>query len=466
MGADVMANGDLPSGFTIDTPAAAAPGADLPAGFTLDPPPPSQPQAPTSYTGGVLPFRRDQSGISFDPNAGLLGAFKTPFDFTYGVRTGAIPADVRNPAYIGGAVDTALTYGPGSVASRAGKGGLVAPANEAIDTAAETGFKNYRQSLQMYPGDEYRTLLQTTADNLRKAGYHDVPEGAAVPHAIINRELERVKNQPFVTSEDLDALRVQLSAKGLRGQNLPATMQARNDLFSYIDKNLPPGSDASIAGAVGNYRQARHSDVVTGKDEATSQKNIAKAQGSELSAEQTRTNIANLINSRKGLGPQGFSDTEMNILRTANQATPAIDRAQRLGDALQWRGGGGVLSGVGGGGAGTALATGHPLLAAGLAVSGTIPGLAGAAARTYANRGARQLAEQADNAIRMQSPLAQQNLSTLPSNFRATPSPYAATSGGMIEAAMEARRREMEQRRQTAPPTYRVLPDGTVEELS
>jgi hypothetical protein len=93
----------------------------------------------------------------------------------------------------------------------------------------------------------------------------------------------------------------------------------------------------------------------------------------------------------------------------------------------------------------------------------------GIAARSYANRGARRIAEDADNAIRMQSPLAQQSIMTLPSNFRATPgaTPLATASGGIIADAMEARRRELEARsQQETPPTYRVRPDGTVEEFT
>jgi hypothetical protein len=67
----------------------------------------------------------------------------------------------------------------------------------------------------------------------------------------------------------------------------------------------------------------------------------------------------------------------------------------------------------------------------------------------------------------MQSPLAQQSLDTLPKNFTANPfaRPVGTPSGAMIEAAMEARRRALEQQ-QAIQPTYRVLPDGTIEELS
>jgi hypothetical protein len=435
-------------------------------GYT-PPPPPREPTAP--YQGAVFPFSKDATGnVTFDPNAGVLGALKKPFDWAYDVRTGKIPADPRNPDYVGGAANAALTYGPGAVASRVGRGGIQAPSGEALDTASAAGFDAYRNSGQMYGGDQYRTMLQDAAQNLLRQGFHDVPESAQLQHRIIQQELARVRNAPFVTSQDVDALRVQLSGQGLRGPTAAANQALRNDVFGFVEQNLPPNSPESIRGAVGNYRQARHSEAVTGKDEATSQLNIAKARGPELSAEQQRSNIARLVNkiaAGKGEG-RGFSDVEENILRSANRATPGIDRAQRIGDALSPRvGGGGLLGGLGA--AGTAIATGHPAVAAGLAAAATVPAAVGVAARSYANRGARNIAAEADNAIRMQSPLAQQSLDTLPKNFTANPfaRPVGTPSGAMIEAAMEARRRALEQQ-QAIQPTYRVLPDGTIEELS
>jgi hypothetical protein len=452
-------------------PAPAASG-DSPLAGAVDYVPPPAPRAPTPpYTGQIFPFRKDETGdVTFDPDAGLLGAIRKPFIWSHDVRTGAIPADPRNPAYIGGAVESALTYGPGAVASRVGRGGLVAPGSEALDTASAAGFDAYRNSGQMYGGDQYRQMLQDAAQNLLRQGFHDVPDSAQLQHRIIQQELDRVKNAPFVTSQDVDALRVQLGGGGLRGPTAAANQSLRSDVFNFVDQNLPPNSPASVRDAVGNYRQARHSEAITGKDEAQSQLNIAKARGPELSAEQQRTNIARLVNkieAGKGEG-RGFSDTEANILRSANRATPGIDRAQRVGDVLSPTvGGGGLFGGLGS--AGTALATGHPAVAAGLAAAATVPAAVGIAARSYANRGARRIAEDADNAIRMQSPLAQQSIMTLPSNFRATPgaTPLSTASGGMIADAMEARRRELEARsQQETPPTYRVRPDGTVEEFT
>jgi len=429
------------------------------------PPAPRQPSEP--YKGMILPFSKDESGnVSFDSKAGLLGAIRAPFDYTYDVRTGKIPSDINDPRYIGGALETALGWGPGSVALRAGKGVIQAPAREAIDDASSAGFKAFRESQQIFPGDAYRGFLKQTADDLTKSGHY--PANAGTPHTAIQSELARTVNHPFVSAPEVDALKTALDASGLKGRELSGTMKARNSLYDFLSQH----GDEKVRNAVGDYRQARHSEAVTRPDAAQSELNIAKARGPDLSAEQTRTNIARLVNkieAGKGAG-KGFSDVEANILRDANRVTPAIDRAQAIGNALSPTvGGGGGLLGLGG--AGTAIATGHPGLAAMLAAAATVPAAAGAAARSYANRGARRIADEADNAIRAQSPFAQQQWATSPNNFSTTP---LATRGGAVAqslgalqgpmAAAAVSSRMQEQQPPAFPPRFIRLPDGTIQE--
>jgi len=445
---------------TADDPYLGTPGYNPPA----PPRPPGEP-----YKGMLLPFSKDASGdVKFDSKAGILGAIRQPFDFTYDVRTGKIPSDINDPRYIGGVLETALGFGPGSAAARAGRGVIQAPSREALDTAADVGFNAYRDSGQIYQTPAYRSMLRDAADNLLRQGFHDVPDSAQLQHRIIQHELDRTARHPFVTSQDVDALRAQLSGAGLRGPPAAANQQLRNDVFGFIEQNLPPDSGRSVRDAVGNYRQARHSEAVTQPEAARSELNIAKGQGPQLSAEEIRSNIARLVNkidTGKGAG-RGFSDVEENILRSANRATPGIDRAQRLGDMLSPNisGGGGAL---GLGSAATALSTGHPALAAGLAAAATVPAAAGAAARSYANRGARRIADEADNAIRAQAPFAREQWATSPNNFTALPGQGGGV-GGVIQgpaaaAAVSSRMQEL-QPPPAFPPRYQILPDGTIQE--
>ena len=426
--------------------------------------PPVTPPQPKPYTGKFLPLSRSEEGnLHLDPRAGLLGDLTVkPLERFKGVAEGTIPADVRNPAYVEGAAETGMAFLPGSAASRVAPGVVRAPSRAAHDAAAEARFDAFRGSNQIFPGQDYQAFLRATAADLDRAGKYNVPEGATHAHTAIERELARTQGHPFVEARDIDAFKTQLDASGLKGQNLSGTMQARENLYRFLQQH----GDENIRKAVGDYKAARHSEAVTAPGEATSQKNIAKAQGPELSAEQTRLNIAGLINARKGQGPRGFSDTEMNILRRANAATPEIDRAQNWGEKLR-------------------LNT-NSLGMLGL----TLPtAAAGYALRSKANRGARQIAEEADNAVRAQSPLAAEQFPTAPMLNTGRGSPGAMPGAvpriggaGMLEhagqkaaypvssnpAILEAvRQRLLNQQPPSpdAPVQYRVLPDGTIEEF-
>jgi len=429
--------------------------------------PPPTPRAPTApYQGAILPFSKDETGnVTFDSNAGILGALKKPFDYTYDVRTGKIPADVRNPDYIGGALNTAMTYGPGAVASRVGTGGVIAPSQEALRASGDARFNAFRDSNQIFPTSDYQGFLQQTAKDLEKSGFYKDPGAAQHPHLAIQKSLGDAAKRPFITTAEIDALKTQLDASGLKGKELKGTMQAREALYDYLGQH---GTDEMRKG-VGDWRQMIHSEYLTGKDAAKSFKNTARAQGPELTARQARDSIAEVLTGmEKGSkATQGFTPAEGEALQKALTATPAIDRAQQLGNTLQFRstgsilGGGGLVTSIG------AALAGHPTAAAGLAAGGVALGAGGKLAADYANRGARRMAAEADNYIRGRSPLAAEQFATAPNNFTATPfaRPVGTPSGAMISAAMEARRRELEQKSQ-AQPMYRVLPDGTIEELS
>jgi hypothetical protein len=412
-------------------PASGNPFQGLP-GYTPAPVP-SPPPAP--WKGTILPVSGGgEGGTKFDSTAGLLGGIRNPIEYVGDVAAGRIPADVRNPAYIGGAFDTASAFGPGAVASRVGKGGVIRPSSEALKEAGEEGFKSYRASGQMYPGDEYRTLLQKTRDSLNKAGLVDDPKSASVQHRVINNEFERVRNAPFVTSADLDALRVQYGAKG------PGAQNARENLFGYIEQNLPPNSAQNVRDAVGNYRQAMHADTVGNKMTATSRLNRSAGGTGELDAAQTRDNIARLLNSKNAL--KGFNTSEKAVMDAAVGGTTAERLAQTLGEKGR-------------------LNTGSVGM---LALTAPLAGGA-AAARTYANRGARRDASAVDDFIRAQSPLARQQFDTATNNFSAKlPGPYSVSANPAIAKAVADRLREG-QPPQDIPQQYRVLPDGTVEEL-
>lgn len=411
-------------------------------GWTVTPP--AAPPADQSWRGSIMPFSRDAAGNFnyLDPTAGVIGALKAPFDWAYNVRTGKIPADVRNPEYIGGAVDAALTYGPSMFGVRH-RATPKTPSAKALKEAGETGFQAYRDLNQVHDVTDYRGFLVGTQQRLRQLGLNDEDT-----HKILQDQLDRYRKGGIVLSRDLDELRLALGG----GKN-PAKMEARSALFDYMEKSAAPENQSLVRDAVGNYRQAMHSKTVTDAMAKTSGKNIAKAQGENLTAEQTRTNIANLLASDRKM--RGFSDIEKALLTDARNASWDINLAQRIGNTdLRppiYAAGGTTLGALtsaatlGGG-----LPTKAAAAAAGLGAA-TVPVVLGA--RSYANRGARQLYERAENAIRAQSPLFQQA-----PQYNAGIAKRDAITGAILGGIARQQPKEI-------PQTYRVRPDGTVEEF-
>lgn len=399
--------------------------------------PPAPPPEKAKARGSIFaPWSTSAEGefVFPDWSQGLTGTVVRPLQFLQGIAEGRIPQDTRNPAYIGGALDIGMNFGPGSAASRVGKGGVVRPSAQELQTAGAEGFKAYRASGQLYDINDYMAQLQQMADNLNKRGLIDDPSSASKQHKILRDAYEEAKTLPVITSKHLDDLRMQLAGKS------PANMQAREDLFNFIERNAAPG-DTAVRDAVANYRQGIHSDMLSMPQTAKSRKNISAGLGPELSAKQNRNILADtLTNIDKGQ-LKGFSPAEQAVMTAAQKGTPALDLAQRGGEALQLRTPAGAGLGLLTGGASTA---------------------AGAAMRSYANRGARRNFETADEFIRSQSPLAREQFATAPNTFSASASNTVMPHRyNPVAAALDAWKQERSQ----LPQTYRVLPDGTVEEF-
>ena len=436
-------------------------------------PPPAPPPERPRWEGSVLPVSTDERGeASFDPYAGVLGGFTRPLRTFKGVAEGTIPADPRNPAYIGGMVDTALNYGPGAAASRAGPGAIRAPPREAVFQAGTDAFNTFRQSPQIFPGSDYRGFLQDTARELGSTGHR--PVAAPIPNDVIAAELQRTRNYPFVTARNIDALKTQLDASNLEGRDLSGTMRAREMLYGYLGDR----GDDSMRRGVANWRQASHSEEITHKGTAKSDKNIAKGEGPDLSAKQTRDSIAETLRLIREGQARGYSAAETAAMRRGLEASSDVNLAQRIGGVASGIGGK-VAGGISASGVLPALAAGHPGVAATLAATAAVPAIVGAAARSYANRGARLASEEADNFLRQRSPLGQEQLATAPplhTGFWAPGAMPGAAAGGVgrkgynvsqnpaLSAAIDARIRSRQQPDPNAPVQYRVLPDGTIEE--
>lgn len=411
-----------------------SPYAGLP-GYRAPAPPPPKAQAETTT---FMPWSTNEQGEFVFPD--WPGTISQPAQLTKDVMTGRMPTDPRNPAYIGGALESALNFGPGSAAARKGMGGVLRPSVDETLGAGAAGFAKYRQSGQQYPDIVgYFDYLKSMKDNLNKQGLVDTPDAAARQHKAIQNEMDRVQKELTVNAANIDALHTSLRGRG------PASMQARNDLYQYIEAQAPIG-DTTIRDAVGNYRQAMHAERLNAKEYATSLKNQSAAQGPELSAQQQRNNITNLLIAHEKKS-QGLSDAEVAVMEGAVKGSPGLNLAQRGGEAL--RPGSSIPSGV------AATAT----------FGGTAA--AGAGLRSLANRGARRDMETVKNFILSQSPLARSQFATAPNNFKSMgPSAYSVMANPAIAGAIKDRLRSKGLLpTPDVPQTYRVLPDGTIEEF-
>ena len=197
---------------------------------------------------------------------------------------------------------------------------------------------------------------------------------------------------------------------------------------------------------MGDYRQFARSNVV--EDAVKKLEDTSSAKVTKPTAEQSRTNIARLLNTKD---VKSWPAADKAGMQQAVEGTFLTNRAQQLGNALKPDIGnvtkGGVAAGIG-----SSLGISNPvLLGIGAAGLGT-----GMAARTIANRGARNLVEDASAAVRRNSPL-YQTTPILPNTIRAAPGRDAVTGAIIGRQVMPTSEPQ---------PIRRVLPDGTIEELS
>lgn len=165
---------ELPPGFVLEgAPATAPPAASsvpgLPDGFVLEGAPP----APTPYKGGMLPISRDAQGhISFDSNAGIIGALKSGLTLARDVQEGT----AKLPS--SGAVPGSVPFGdPASSGERvADMATLAVPINPAV-RAGDLAFPGVQRAVRPVapPAIEANLAAQNIGVDLPRAIGSDSP---------------------------------------------------------------------------------------------------------------------------------------------------------------------------------------------------------------------------------------------------------------------------------------------------
>jgi hypothetical protein len=406
---------------------------------------PAEPSTEQPYSGTILPFTRDETGIHFDPNVGFIGpiyrAIKAPGD----VLTGKL--DPNSPEGLRRASEMALVISPTSVASKAlpGIAGAVtgsmkkakveAPSAEALKAAANAGYNQVRNAGIDFKGGAVKDFADAVSQGLNAKGY--IGELAPKTHAIINK----LANPPAGATASLDSLDAARKVLGdIAGSPDKTEASAARQVISELDRFLgnpdpsalsgvstglrvpaplgsaPAGADeaaraaATLRDARGNAAARFRSDALTGIEDAANLRASAANSGRNL-GNTIRSRLASLL--INGKETRGFTPQEVDAITQVVKGTPASNTSRYVSNLLGAGGGLGQALMAGLGAAPGAMSGNAPAAMMGAA----LPTAIGATARTISNRlTARQLAL-VDELTRKRSPLYAQLSANAPANY-------------------------------------------------
>lgn len=408
------------------------------------------------YSGSILPLTRDAKGhVSFDSNAGILGAIKRAVTLPGDVVSGKTPImgedGHTNPEVIDRSFDLAATAGPMNPAIRAGDraipgaaktlipGRAEVPTTQELAAAGKADITSARNSGLEITSNSVADWSRKTQQQLFEDGIH--PVDAPATYAKL-RELETAPPGSFATASNLQSLRESL---GNTAQNFnPAAAKdqlAASRSIRGVDQFLPSLDASSVLAGTpaatqklfeqgrGNYAAAMRSNDITG---ALDRANTGILERAEVRAQAAnsgrnldntiRQKVASLLEKPKEVS--GFSEPEIAALNDTIEGSRTRNFARYIGNLAGGGGGlGQIVGGAIGGGGGFAL--GGPV---GAAIGASIPVATGAGAKSIANALAKKSLSKVDEMLRKRSPLYQERLSATP-----------AQAGGLLSRELASR---------------------------
>lgn len=394
-------------------------------------PAPAQDPNDKSYTGTVLPISYDREGnMSFDSNAGLVGAVKNAITAPGRAMSGELqvrgPDGRTSPAAIAEAANVAGLVSPSTPGLRsgerliAGQGSTVgraevdAPTAEALKAAAGEGYDTLRNldvdyktsAVNQLSGETQAILYQDgiTPSLAPKTysvleGLSASPEGSVASVANIEAARRAFNNaaKDFANpTEQLAAKRAIESLDGFLARSDPASV-----VSGPADQVAP-----LLATARGNYAAAKRSQTLSDITRNAEYRANAANSGTNV-GNTTRQRLADLLISDKRRAQFGAED--IANLEGVNKGSTAANITRRIGNML---GGGGGLGAalLGFGGATAGAMTGNSGLTA---VGASLP-LAGIASRELSNILTERALRAANDSTRKRSPLYQQMVDQAP----------------------------------------------------
>ena len=402
------------------------------------------PDAQEPYSGAILPFSKDAQGnVSFDSNAGILGAIKRVVEFPAEAMRGNI--DPLSDEGIARAAETGLMFSPLSAASRGGLGWAGAakgqarkppvPTAEQLESTAGFGFNMARKMDVRYDPVAVQEMVDTVRARLHADGFRR--SNAKKVFSELDNLARPAEPGAFASIDDLHSVRMALSraarplADGSNADEAAAAARIIDAIDGFITKPDPSSVVAGPAAAAGNvwkdavknYAAGKRSDRLMGIEESTLRR--AKANNSGLNIDNTiRQRVASVLDSPAKR--RGFSPEEIGLLEEVANGTATRNTLRWAGNILG--GGGGVAGGIAGGAGfaafglpGTVAAIGAPL-----------------AAKLGGNKLTKNALRRVDTATRKRSPLYQQS-PMLPGKTPANPTITALPGRAAVAEALAAR---------------------------
>jgi hypothetical protein len=379
-----------------------------------------------AFSGSFLPFSRAQDGsVSFDSNAGIIGAIKRALTLPGDVAAGKV--DPMSDESIGRAFELGTIVTPLNPAVRAGEraiaGSLRArmrpeptpPKGDVLKQVGSDGYDAVRDMGVDYSGQAVGTMARQIKSSLESDGL--LAEVAPKTFSILNK-LTAPPDGSIISIASLDAARKALRNARKDFLNEPDREAARrviegmDDFVSRGDPGSVVAGPAAAAGkalaeARGNYAAGKRSQNITGIGESADLRAAVANSGQNLD-NAIRSRVAGVLDSPKKR--LGYSEAELRALGETARGTTGRNATRYVGNLLG--GGGGLGAAVTGGlGAGAgAVAGGAP----GAVAGGILAAMTGAGAKQLGNALTKRSLRKADELVRKRSPMYRKMLEETP----------------------------------------------------
>lgn len=387
----------------------------------------SAPKKVEPYSGGILPFSKDESGnVKFDSDAGILGPIKRAVMLPGEVLKGKV--DPMSDEGLKRSLEMASVISPVSAAMEAGERAIpgavtnftrekvAVPTADELKSAAGQAYNAVQNSGVEYSGQAIQGMIRNVKDALMQKA------AIAENYPKTYRLLDQLDNAPAgsgVQLKYLDALRKELGNVAGGDEKLAAT-QAIKAIDQFIDAADPaslmarttsralPGDGAiesaeqaarTIRDARGNAAAGFRSNAIQGIEDAAERRAASSNSGANL-GNSLRQRIASLLDREDKT--RGFKPDELAAAQQIVDGTLATNSARKIANLL---GGGGGMGAAIYGLTGAGMAFADPKAAAIAALP-----IVGAGVKAGENAMVKNQASSLAELLRTRSPLYQQRL--------------------------------------------------------